>query len=89
MKAEHYLKSGLNSIDTSVANLETCIMHAVNPKLLEKIENKKVLKPKVAYETSKTYQTGDLEIKGEGLESQNSWEIQGEALVTDLSLIHI
>ena len=86
MKAEHYLKSGLNSIDTSVANLEACIMHAANSKLLEKGENKKVLKPKIAYETSKTYQTGDLEIKGEGLESQNSWEIQGEALVTDVPI---
>ena len=38
MKAEHYLKSGLNAIDTSVSRLETCIKHAVNPDLLENIE---------------------------------------------------
>ena len=86
MKAEHYLKSGLNSIDTSVANLETCIMHAANSKLLEKVENKKVLDQKIAYETSKTYQTGDLKINGEGLESQDSWELEGEALVTDVPI---
>ena len=40
----------------------------------------------MAYETSKTYQTGDLEINGEGLESQDSWELEGEALVTDVPI---
>ena len=35
MKAEHYLKSGLNAIDTSVAKLEDCIKFAAKPELLE------------------------------------------------------
>ena len=34
MKAEHYLKSGLNAIDTSVAKLEDCIRFAAKPDLL-------------------------------------------------------
>ena len=86
MKAEHYLKSGLNAIDTSVAKLETCIVNAANSKLLQNVENKKEIKEKITYETSKTYQTGKLEIKGKGLESQESWTIEGEALVTDVPI---
>ena len=86
MKAEHYLKSGLNAIDTSVAKLETCIIHAANSKLLENVKNKKDSKEKIMYETSKTYQKDDLEINGKGLESQNSWSIEGEALVTDVPI---
>ncbi len=86
MKAEHYLKSGLNAIDTSVARLEECVRHAANSKLLENVENKKETKDKIAYETSKTYQTNKLKINGKGLESQDSWTIEGEALVTDVPI---
>ena len=49
-------------------------------------ELEKEIKEKITYETSKTYQTGKLEIKGKGLESQESWTIEGEALVTDVPI---
>ena len=35
MKAEHYLKSGLNSMPTSVARISDCVAHAFDPSLSE------------------------------------------------------
>ena len=86
MKAEHYLKSGLNAIDTSVSRLETCIKHAVNPDLLENTGKIKANHKVIKHKTSKTYQKGNLQINGKGLESQESWCIEGEALVTDVPI---
>ncbi len=86
MKAEHYLKSGLNSIDTSVARLKECIKHAANPKALYDIETNKVTKKNIIHNSSKTHQKSSLEIHGKGLDSQSSWSIQGEALVTDVPI---
>ncbi len=86
MKAEHYLKSGLNAIDTSVARLKECIMHATNPNSLKNVTDNKSVKNDIEYRTSKTPQKGDLEINGKGLESQDSWSIEGEALVTDVPI---
>ena len=34
MKAEHYLKSGLNRLPTSVARIEDCVAHAFDPNLV-------------------------------------------------------
>ncbi len=86
MKAEHYLKSGLNAIDTSVAKLSECIKHATTPNLLKHVTDNKSMRKVINYSTSKTLQKGDLEINGKGLESQNSWSIEGEALVTDVPI---
>ena len=87
MKAEHYLKSGLNSINTSVMKLSDCVEHAINPKLMTKKQippkNKKIAKHLVS---EKTKQIGDLVINGKGLKSQNEWTIEGEALVTDVPI---
>ena len=86
MKAEHYLKSGLNSIDTSVSRLDDCVMHAVNKELLTK-ETVKELKTKTKKKVSKkSLKTDIIEIKGKGLDSQKDWEIEGEALVTDVPI---
>ena len=71
MKAEHYLKSGLNAIDTSVSRLETCIKHAVNPDLLENTDKIKTNHKVIKHKTSKTYQKGNLQINGKGLESED------------------
>ena len=86
MKAEHYLKSGLNSINTSVSRLSECIKFAENKDLVTgktvksiKIKNKTLI-------TNKTLKTGPLESSGKGLESQSEWEITGEALVTDVPI---
>jgi hypothetical protein len=86
MKAEHYLKSGLNAIDTSVSKLMDCIKHASNPELLGKENKEKVIGKIKTHESTKTYQTGNIEIDGKGLQSQESWSIEGEALVTDVPI---
>ena len=87
MKAEHYLKSGLNSINTSVMKLSDCVEHAINPKLVTKKQiaskNAKIAKHLVS---EKTKQIGNLTINGKGLKSQNEWNIEGEALVTDVPI---
>ena len=86
MKAEHYLKSGLNSINTSVSRLSECIKHAENKGLITK-ETVKETKIKSKNLTSnKTLKTEILEISGKGLESQKEWDITGEALVTDVPI---
>ena len=86
MKAEHYLKSGLNSIDTSVAKLKNCIKHAAEPKLLKESDEKQISEKNKIHQTSKTNQKGELNIIGKGLESQDSWIVEGEALVTDVPI---
>jgi predicted aconitase with swiveling domain len=86
MKAEHYLKSGLNAIDTSVARLKECVKHAANPNLLDNNTKIKVNVKNIIHNSSKTHQKGNLEIKGKGLESQDSWTIEGETLVTDVPI---
>jgi predicted aconitase/predicted aconitase with swiveling domain len=87
MKAEHYLKSGLNSINTSVMKLADCIEHAINPKLisqkLKKSKDKKIVKHLIS---EKSVQKGDLIINGKGLKSQSEWVVEGEALVTDVPI---
>ena len=87
MKAEHYLKSGLNSINTSVMKLADCIEHAINPKLisqkLKKSKDKKIIKHLIS---EKSVQKGNLIINGKGLKSQIEWIVEGEALVTDVPI---
>ncbi len=86
MKAEHYLKSGLNSINTSVSRLSECINYAENKNLItdKTIKHKKTTSKTL--KTNKTLKTGPLEISGKGLDSQNDWEVSGEALVTDVPI---
>ena len=86
MKAEHYLKSGLNSINTSVSRLSECIKYAENKKLITDKTIKQTKKRNKTLITNKTLKTGELKISGKGLESQKKWEINGEALVTDVPI---
>ena len=86
MKAEHYLKSGLNSINTSVARLKECIMHASKPDLFQSDYKKNIKKKITAIKSLKKIQKGKLEITGKGLESQSKWNLEGEALVTDIPI---
>ena len=86
MKAEHYLKSGLNAIDTSVAKLEDCIRFAAKPDLLIHTKKEQQVTKIVDYDSAKTHQEGKLQISGKGLESQDTWDIEGEALVTDVPI---
>ncbi len=87
MKAEHYLKSGLNSINTSVMKLADCIEHAVKPDLANKKRNGRKTVNRLEERISvKTRQKGDLEMLGQGLQSQKEWSTEGEALVTDIPI---
>lgn len=92
MKAEHYIKSGLNGIPTSVMNLPDCI--AVTTGELQ-IANAKVQSGKSAQSekqsaphrsntaSSHPLVTGAFRAHGRGLPSQQSFTITGEAFVTD------
>ena len=86
MKAEHYLKSGLNSINTSVSRLSECIKFAENKDLVTGETIKSIKTKNKALITNKTLKTGPLESSGKGLDSQSEWEITGEALVTDVPI---
>ena len=86
MKAEHYLKSGLNSINTSVSRLSECIKFAENKDLVTGRTVKSIKTKNKTLITNKTLKTGPLESSGKGLESQSEWEITGEALVTDVPI---
>ena len=86
MKAEHYLKSGLNSINTSVSRLSECIKHAENKELITRETVKEIKIKSKNLVSSKTLKTDILEISGKGLESQKEWDITGEALVTDVPI---
>ncbi len=86
MKAEHYLKSGLNSINTSVSRLSECIKFAENKDLVTGKTVKSIKTKNKPLITNKTLKTGPLESSGKGLESQSEWEITGEALVTDVPI---
>ena len=86
MKAEHYLKSGLNSINTSVSRLSECIKHAENKELITRKTVKEIKIKSKNLVSSKTLKTDILEISGKGLESQKEWDITGEALVTDVPI---
>ena len=86
MKAEHYLKSGLNSINTSVSRLSECIKFAENKDLVTGKTMKSIKTKNKPLITNKTLKTGLLKSSGKGLESQSEWEITGEALVTDVPI---
>ena len=86
MKAEHYLKSGLNSINTSVSRLSECIKHAENKELITRETVKEINIKSKNLVSSKTLKADILEISGKGLESQKEWDITGEALVTDVPI---
>ena len=86
LKAEHYLQSGLNSMPTSVARLADCIAHAADPELAGEATHQSREPPAAAHHSTKVPQAGALSLAGSGLESQDAWTVEGEALVTDVPL---
>lgn len=85
MKAEHYIKSGLNGIPTAVMPLSDCIAIATGEKRLD-IEaialEHKTGKKKSHQPTEDKQATGVFEAKGAGLPSQTDFVVEGEAFVT-------
>ncbi len=97
MKAEHYIKSGLNGIPTSVMSLADCVAVATGEKVFEgavdaTAVNEQSSKPLPA--KTKTGGNGSdlptvsftnqpFQATGQGLPSQEDFSVEGEAFVTD------
>ena len=86
MKAEHYLTSGLNKMPTSVAKIRECVAHAFDPELVTGKRPILHASTRVGMVTSKTIQSGKIEIAGRSVPSQESWNVTGKALVTDVPI---
>ncbi len=95
MKAEHYIKSGLNGIPTSVMRLADCVAVASGDMTIESTSDNKPSEPPTTAEEAlpalpvapsrpiKQAAAGDFLAHGHGLPSQADFTIVGPALVTD------
>jgi len=89
LKAEHYLKSGLNRLPTSVARIEDCVAHAFDPNLATGDRPILGAKGVKAMATNKTRQTGEAVMTGHGIPSQSDWNIRGKAMVSDVPITYL
>ena len=89
MKAEHYLTSGLNRIPTSVASIQECVRHAIDPHLAKGPTPSLSKASHGGQKSSKTRQTGLKTIAGSGLSSQGDFSIEGTAMVTDVPITYL
>ncbi len=89
MKAEHYLTSGLNRIPTSVASIQECVRHAIDPHLAKGPTPLLIQASHGGQKSSKTHQTGLKTIAGSGLSSQGDFSIEGTAMVTDVPITYL
>ena len=89
LKAEHYLKSGLNRLPTSVARIEDCVAHAFDPNLVTGARPILGAKGVKAMATNKTRQTGEAVMKGHGIPSQSDWKVSGKAMVSDVPITYL
>ena len=89
MKAEHYLTSGLNRIPTSVATIEECVHHAVDPMRATGPTPTLSQAAHGGQTSAKTHQDGLLTINGSGLNSQDDFCIEGKAMVTDVPITYL
>jgi predicted aconitase/predicted aconitase with swiveling domain len=92
MKAEHYIKSGLNGIPTSVMGLADCIAVATGERVIEDGQEAAVVtgtqSTAPAPDQAETLEkrplaSGPFTSQGHGLPSQRDFIISGEAFVTD------
>jgi predicted aconitase/predicted aconitase with swiveling domain len=93
MKAEHYIKSGLNGIPTSVMKLADCIAIATGALRVEERSPTPLAPPPQAEGAPAAATThashapaavahGPFRARGHGLPSQDSFAVRGEAFVT-------
>lgn len=85
MKAEHYLTSGLNAIQTSVTDIPNCIEHAFSenrplPEIGAEVKRSERARGKDTASKTKTEMGGKFIAKR--LQSQAAWTVSGEGLVT-------
>jgi predicted aconitase/predicted aconitase with swiveling domain len=91
MKAEHYIKSGLNGIPTSVMTLADCIglttgqqkLQPEHPTLPVHRPSPLPTPPASAATSRSPLATGPFHSSGHGLPSQGDFRIQGEAFVSE------
>ncbi len=91
MKAEHYIKSGLNGIPTSVVRLADCVAIALGEKVIQEtaeVNNKQSTvnseqTPQPLHASHFTLHSSPFSAQGRGLPSQGDFAITGEAFVTD------
>jgi predicted aconitase/predicted aconitase with swiveling domain len=88
MKAEHYIKSGLNGIPTSVMTLADCVSIATGERVVEGHESR-ITESKKSEEIGTAVQgdeskpiDGPFSACGFGLPSQGDFSIRGEAFVS-------
>ncbi|MGD2079382.1 MAG: aconitase X, partial [Chloroflexota bacterium] len=99
MKAEHYIKSGLNGIPTSVMRLADCVTIASGQERIQAAaieSSERASTPKVGQhrattkpamsETGQAMARGNFMASGQGLPSQTDFAVQGRALVTDVPI---
>lgn len=93
MKAEHYIKSGLNGIPTSVMRLADCIAIATGERKSEANKSQPDNKPAATTKAASPGHlvtpsphhlvTGSFTATGHGLPSQTDFSVTAEAFVTD------
>ncbi len=91
MKAEHYIKSGLNGIPTSVMNLPNCIALATGELIIDPEQPTLLAAPDSSLATPHSplaprdspLDTHPFSSNGHGLPSQNDFVIRGEAFVSE------
>ncbi|MFN2279767.1 MAG: aconitase X [Candidatus Promineifilaceae bacterium] len=89
MKAEHYIKSGLNGIPTSVMALAECIAVATGELVVGKKEDEggdaaqRDLSKQRSKRAKAARKEGTFAASGEGLPSQGDFFLRGEAFVSD------
>lgn len=90
MKAEHYIKSGLNGIPTSVMRLTDCIAVAAGELTIAAPSSDKSAETRAAARAHarssappRANASGPFEAAGSGLPSQRDFIVTGEAFVTD------
>jgi predicted aconitase/predicted aconitase with swiveling domain len=97
MKAEHYIKSGLNGIPTSVMRLADCIAIASGQVAVEPVAETPSREvsaslaqaeslheaPRSGLPARKMIASGEFSARGRGLPSQVDFRVAGPALVTD------
>ncbi len=90
MKAEHYIKSGLNGIPTSVMRLADCIAVATGDAVLagepQPAARAAASASGAAAQAPHIPATGPFQAQGRGLPSQGDFRVEGEAFVTDRPL---
>ena len=89
LKAEHYLTSGLNRMPTSVARIHDCVAHAFDESLAQGQISQTERPAAKPMPSSKSFRGGELSVSGSGIPSQNDWELEGKALVTDVPITYL